>query len=235
LSKVTSLTIQRFLAMNTSALPAVTHYEAVQGKIEEMGLSADILERAILEGLSQFKKVTPLHPVTAGGSRTWEEINASLRIQLLPFEGWGFSHLRGLTLTHNKDLGITLVVTSGNKYTGIIEVQPKTKNAKGKSTQDYVGRNYSLFEVESDNATSIEQVGIDPNETWVLLYHIDKQAKEIRFELSLPKGMHESEGRLQIDSWEHRIVFDAVPFTREIEAGEEPDFNEEIDFDELTK
>ncbi|MCV2886534.1 hypothetical protein OE749_17695 [Aestuariibacter sp. AA17] len=209
--------------------------EAAKSKLAELGLSREILERAIQEGLFQFKKVTKLHPVTAGGSRAWEEVNASLREQLLQTQaGWNMSHEKGLTLTFNKSLGVNIVVTSGDRHTGIKEGFPKTKNTKGASTQNYVGVNYSLFGDDED-VVSIFQEKIDKTETWVLLYHIDTALKQVRFELSLPSGMSGSNGKIRIDSWEQRIIFNPVPFNSDVTPTDKPEFNEDISFDVTKK
>lgn len=221
--------------MSSFTSPSIETSEAAKPKLAELGLSRNILERAIQEGLFQFKKVTKLHPVTAGGSRAWEEVNASLREQLLQTQaGWNMSHEKGLTLTFNKSLGVNLVVTSGDKHTGIKEGFPKTKNTKGASTQNYVGVNYSLFGDDED-VLSIFKEKIDKTETWVILYHIDTTLKQVRFELSLPNGMSGSNGKIRIDSWDQRIIFDPIPFNSEVTPTNKPEFNEDISFDVTKK
>lgn len=221
--------------MNSSPSSAVVAYEAVESKVAKLGLNQEILERAIQEGLFQFKKATKLHPVTTGGSRAWEEINASLREQLLKAQaGWNMSHEKGLTLTFNKSLGVTIVVTSGDKHTGLKEGFPRTKNTKGASTQNYVGVNYSLFG-DTEETFSVFQEKVDKTETWVLLYHIDTVLKQVRYELSLPSGMSGSNGKIRIDSWDKRVIFEPVPFNSDVTAANKPEFNEDISFDVTKK
>ncbi len=221
--------------MNTTQLSPISHLSDIEGELREMGITSEIFENALRAGLLEYNKVTKLHPVTAAGSRAWEEIIAVLRSGLLgPEGGWGYSHENGLSLTHNKDLGMTIVVSSGNKSTGKYDENAKTKNAKGSSTLEYVGRNYSLFDDIDTNITDIRSVLADPHETWVLLYHIDEVTREIRFELSLPKGLHETEGKLKIDEWEKRIICTSIPFDSQIIEKEKAEFSEEINFSEIT-
>jgi hypothetical protein len=169
--------------MNASELPAVANFEEVEGYFSEVGISEDILIRAIRAGLRERNRVTKLHPVTAAGSRTWEDIIAEMRAGLLELEGsnWNYSHEKGLSLTHNKDAAITIVVSSGNKFTGIKEEKEKvkTKNAKGPSTLHYVGRNYTLFDDLENTDTNIQNIIANPNQTWVFLYHVDITEKEV--------------------------------------------------------
>lgn len=211
-------------------LPAIQH----QSVLEKMGLREEVIRRAIHEGLGEYLGVTKLHPLTAGGSRAWQEVIASLREQLLSEDSsdWGIEHKRGLDLTYNREKNVNLVVTSGDKDTGREEGFPKTKNSKGAATRDFVGVNLSFF--DEDNDLPLLEKKIDKTETWVLLYHIDMGKKEVRFELSLPKGMNGSANNIKINSWVQRIVFDSLPFKQDIKVKQQPDFNESVGFD-ITK
>jgi hypothetical protein len=223
--------------MKLSACPAITEFEDVKTQLSEIGITEEIVILAISAGLRERKKVTKFHPVTTAGSRMWEEVIAWLRIGLISLTDvtWRFSHEKGLSLTYNKASATTLVVSSGNKNTGFKDELVKTKNAKGPSTLEYVGRNLSLFDDLDDSCTGIEKIVADPNETWVLLYFVDEQAQEIRYELSLPKGMHQADGKLKIDEWENRIIFTPVPFSSLFDSVTEPDFSEDIDFTDIAK
>lgn len=218
--------------INTSLSVVITD-EDIESTIETMGMTKDILHRAISEGIYEYRNVSKLHPLNAGGSRAWAEIIASFREQLLQTDnGWGFEHRNGLTLTINRELSLNVVVTSGDKDTGLIAGYPKTKNAKGNATRDFIGVNYDLFEHESDS--TVHSFKIDRTETWVLLYHIDNGKKEVRFELSLPKGMAGDNESIRICSWLKRIVFEPIPFDQVVTNIDKPEFNDDIEF-ELTK
>jgi hypothetical protein len=207
--------------LNSQHLPAISMASEQPSQMSAMGITIEDIDQAIIDGLFHFKKATKLHPVTHAGVTAWGELNATLRAQLISKAiGWDYDHKAGLTLTHNKDLGIAIIATSGDKDTGIHDSEPSTKNKKGPSTRDIVLNNKTLdmfHEIETDgsNVTRLPTSKIDPTETWILLYHIDMARKEVRYELSLPASTAEirgEEGKLKIDSWKHRIIFEPLPF-----------------------
>jgi hypothetical protein len=214
----------------------LSHFDEVESNLSSMGLTKMVFEDAINAGLFHFKRVTPLHPLSTAGSRFWEEVVAALRHGLTTNTQtkWGYKHLDGLSLTYCKEHQISIVVTSGNKYAGLSDGRVKTKNAKGPSTIAYVCQNQDLFRC-SDDVVSLEDFKqkTDSTETWVYLYHIDKQNKVVRAELSLPKEIHQIEGKLTIDEWEKRIILPVVSYDASIEdtlIDQIQDFSPEIDF-----
>jgi hypothetical protein len=55
-------------------------------------------------------------------SRAWEEVVATLRESLLSgLKGWNYIFNSGLEYTINSKLGLSIIVTSGNKDTGVFE------------------------------------------------------------------------------------------------------------------
>lgn len=227
---------------NTSPLPTIGTASVHAGLLVSMGLTLDDIDQAIVDGLIQFKKATKLHPVTHGGITAWGEINATLRAKLIGKAiGWGYKHQAGLTITHNKELGIAIIATSGDKDTGLFDGSPSTKNKKGPSTHNIVTNNLTLdlFHELGENNSGVVQLHtnkIDPTETWVLLYHIDMGRKEARYELSLPASIvqvYGQEGKLKIDSWKSRIIFEPLPFDRATTSTsqDEIDSTEEISFE----
>ena len=205
--------------------------------IKNMGLDKGSLEQAIKDGLIQYKRSSPLHPLTHAGSTAWGEIVYVVRAKLLSLgNGWSFYQKDGLSITHNKGTGIAIIVTSGDKDTGLSGGSPSTKNKKGPSTRNIVNNNQpSLFEpIHSENLADAESP-LDSTETWVLLYCIDKIAKEIRFELSLPSStarISGKENKLKIDSWKTRLIFEPVPFDIEPNkiTSEKAVFTDEVSF-----
>ena len=204
-----------------------------------MGLTRAVFENSIKAGLFEFKRVTPLHPLSTAGSRFWEEVIASFRygVTTSTQARWGFKHRDGLSLTYCTEHQISIVVTSGNKFTGISDGRVKTKNPKGPSTLAYVSQNQDLFRDANEIAdVEARKRKVDPNETWVLLYHIDKLNKLVRSELSLPKELHQLDGKLRIDEWEKRIILPEVSYDASIEDSlidQAQEFSPEIDFSKL--
>ena len=211
----------------------------VETELSQMGLTKNIFENSIKAGLFQYKRVTPLHPVSAAGSRFWEEVIAIFRYGVTKSTQsvWSCKHQDGLSLTYCTEHQISIVVTSRNKFTGVSDGAVKTKNAKGPSTIAYVRQNQDLFR-DSPEIISLEEYRqkTDPNETWVYLYFIDKQNKIVRSELSLPKELHQVEGRLTIDKWEKRIILPEVSYDATIGDSlidQAQEFSPEIDFSQL--
>lgn len=237
-------TLSKVQAMHkTSLLPGISMASEHTSLLATMGLTLDDIDQAIIDGLIQFKKTTKLHPVTHGGVTAWGEINATLRAKLIGKSiGWGYKHQAGLSITHNKELGIALIATSGDKDTGLIEGLPSTKNKKGPSTRDLVTNNMTpdLFNEHEDDSSGVAQLHtnkVDPTETWILLYHIDTARKEVRYELSLPAStiqIRGEEDKLKIDSWKKRIIFEPAPFDGAatlLSSQEEIGSTEEISFE----
>lgn len=211
----------------------------IDTKLSQMGLSTEAVEQAIKDGLIQYKRATPLHPATHGGATAWGEIVCTLREQLLSLNnGWAICQKSGLSITHNHELAVAVIVTSGDKDTGLVEGCPSTKNKKGPSTRNIVESNYTADMFDEDREV-IHVSPIDSTQTWVLLYHFDFSLKEVRFELSLPAStarISGKEDKLKIDSWKDRIIFEPVSFSAEnIEnALDDIQFNDEVSFD-ITK
>lgn len=218
--------------MNTNSLPHTSYFESSKSRFTRIGISEEILSNAIKMGLRDRNQVSDLYPVTTRGLRMWEGVIAGLRSGLLSLSefDWTKDHEKGLSITSSKLANMTLVVTSGDKATGLVEKTARTKNAKGPSTIEFVGRNGDLFEDFNDN---VERLKADPNETWVLLYFLDHDKNEVRYELSLPIDLHNIEGKLKIDEWEKRVIFTPVPFSVAFDSIVAPDYSEDIDFGDI--
>tara|TARA_R110002050_G_scaffold24744_1_gene66087 strand:- start:1274 stop:1960 length:687 start_codon:yes stop_codon:yes gene_type:complete len=220
-----------------SSIKHLTNFDTVQHDLEQLGLTKAVFEAAINGGLFYYKRTTDFHPVTTAGSRFWEEVVAELRRALITPKNskWAFKHEKGLSITFLPESGLSIVVTSGNVNTGIMDsINIRTKNAKGPSTLDYVGRNGDLFFDELD--LEVSKVKSDSHETWVLLYYIDKKKQEVRSELSLPSAIHQVDGKIVIDRWEKRIVLPTISFFSMIDSdhhGEKQQFSDDIDFEKL--
>ncbi|HEY4437655.1 MAG TPA: hypothetical protein VGN40_16010 [Lelliottia sp.] len=202
-------------------------------KLGSMGLSVEDFTFAISRAIYESRRSSPLHPRTSAMTRAWEEVVAAFRESVLSsLKGWNYTFHSGLEYTINSELGLSIIATSGNSDTGLIEGFPKTKNAKGSATENVISRNLDLFgEVEtqeSEEPDSSVQISIDSTQTFVFLYYFDQVAQEVRCELSKPSGMSGFNGHNKISSWSERIILPAVPFSAAIETPEK-EFNEEID------
>lgn len=202
-------------------------------KLKSMGLMVEDFTFAISRAIYESRRSSPLHPRTSSMTRAWEEVVAAFRESVLSgLKGWNYTFDSGLEYTINSELGLSIIATSGNKDTGIIEGFPKTKNAKGSATEDVISRNLGLFgddeEQESEKPECPTSISIDSTQTFVFLYYFDFGVQEVRCELSKPSAMSGFNGHNKISSWSERIILPAVPFSAAIETPAK-EFNEEID------
>lgn len=199
-------------------------------KLQSMGLTVDDFTFAVSRAIYESRRSSPLHPRTSAMSRAWDEIVAALRESVLSSsKGWNYTFNNGLEYTINSELGLSIIVTSGNKDTGLVEGFPKSKNAKGSATEDVIFRNLDLFNSEyHEEVEEFSGNSIDSTQTYVFLYYFDLGAQEVRCELSLPSAMSGFNGHNKISAWSERIILPAVPFSAAVETPEK-EFNEEID------
>lgn len=199
--------------------------------VTKSGISEQALQAAIADGLLEIRNSTKLDAKTDPGSRAWGAVIRGLRRELLAENSlWTFSFVKGLNLTHNKETGLNIVVMSGDKYTGLLESSPKSKNPKGAATEVLVGENYDLF--ADNNVTNIKK--IDSMVNYVLLYFFDYGAKEVRYELSVPVGMTSNGGKSRIAAWTERNIFQPMPFTQTVNQIKK-EFTEEPNFEVIRK
>jgi hypothetical protein len=177
-------------------------------KLSKLGLKAEwfipIAERALLA----FNSATPHDPKSAAGINCYNMVVRTLRDILCP-KGWKSKTEHNLEITLNESTGISIIVSSGDNATGTTTT-PKTKNSKGEQTKKVVLMNrmepglfdeYDLKRIKKKKTVS---------STWVLLYCIDKNAKQVRMELSLPTEIDYFDTR--ISSWEVRIPLPTLDF-----------------------
>lgn len=220
--------------MNSNLVKVWEQENAPTQEESVLGISAQVFTDAILSGIGQYKSVNKFHPITAGGSRAWEEIVASFRQMVVDqCVGWKSIHRDGMAQLVNAGKQLTIVVTSGDSNTGLNnDVQPRTRNQKGQTTKNIVeaNSNYPLFEdiVSIDKSSS----NVDGHQTWVFLYAIDRMKSEVRFELSLPTETQLSgaKGKLKISQWSQRFLFEPVPFEGQISKPIPPTFTDDADF-----
>ncbi|MEM8275564.1 hypothetical protein Q4R63_00495, partial [Morganella morganii] len=194
--------------------------EYAEDKLLKLGLNNENITFAISSAISDSFRSSPLHPRIDAMSRAWREAVAAFRESvLLNDNGWTCIRSDSLELTVNSELGISVIITSGDKDTGLIDGNPRTKNAKGNAVRRAVEKNnynLELFpsnDVFDDNLDELEAIStLDPTKTYVLLYYFDFSSKEVRCELSLPKEMTKFSSYNKIDTWSERIIITPVYF-----------------------
>jgi hypothetical protein len=181
----------------------------VNSRLAELGLTAPILKEAIQRGFASWASCTPNYPSNYPGISAWANTVAALR-ELLHSEGWTRQDEGNLPVTVDPAKRVSILVSTGDEYTGLTDLTPSTQSSKGPRTVNVVEGNAQqipLFdfkkarpEIENQNTERL---------TWILLFHRDKASNEVRSELSCPVKINEDG---QIDSWAERIILPAIPF-----------------------
>jgi len=129
--------------------------------------------------------------------------------ELLHSDGWIRRDDGNLPLTVDAKGRVSIVVSTGDEYTGLPDLTPSTQSSKGPRTVSVVEVNAQqipLFDFKKH--PEIVKQG-EERLTWILLFHRDRASNEVRSELSCPVKMNEDG---QIDTWAERIILPSIPF-----------------------
>ncbi|MGE5034961.1 MULTISPECIES: hypothetical protein [Yersinia] len=189
--------------------------------LAKMGIDEQNIIDALTAALYERRRTTKLHPVIDGGFRFWSELVASLRSVLISKDcGWTMVRQNRMELVSNPTHGINLIITSGDKDTGLADGWPKTKNAKGEATMSIVSSNSDTIEMfpsehpmhSTDGLTLIPVSSADSTKTYIVLYYYDAGKQEIRCEISFPVGMKVVNGFAKVNYWSERLIISPLPF-----------------------
>ncbi len=209
---------------------SVLKKEFVNGldKLTEIGVEREVFIQAVEAGYFEYTNSTVFHPKTNAGYRAWSETVAAIR-KALTLKGWKIIDNKNVPLMFNKELNISIGVSSGDKNTGTKNI-PCTKNSKGSVTKKIVNKNFDLFD---DYLVEEVEAPLDSHLHYLLLYYFDIDKQEARFELSIPVSFSFND---RISEWSFRHIFDLVSFNDEISLDvDSSDSPEEIDFDIFLK
>ncbi|WP_352286828.1 hypothetical protein [Psychrobacter sp. GW64-MNA-CIBAN-0177] len=200
---------------------------------KKIGLSYEVFAKAVDAGFRAYQREdNDFSTKSAAGYNAWNYVVKELRLKALehswgtPFESNG---IEGIKSSLRK---ITIIVNSGNNNTGIKDKEPKPKNQKGSGYNVLMSDNLDLFTSCDDlfDANAITEESADPNQTWLLLFHIDERKEEIRFELLLPTKI---ENRV-ISGYKKRIILSPIDISNKpkfTSVKSEEDSTVGIDFD----
>ncbi len=182
----------------------------VADRLRELDLDEELLLRAARAGLLAWFECTPNDPPSFPGISAWAWTVRSLREELLP-RGWERFNDRNLPLTVNRARNVAVTASSGDECTGIEELQPRTRNPKGVTTQQKVKDNAEQLGLFADAACLVEELvaEVEKGSTWLLLSYRDYGRGVLRCELSRPVGIG-TDGR--VDGWNERIILSETPF-----------------------
>ncbi len=176
------------------------------GRLAELGLSVEIVERVVRRAEAEASTCTALDPPIMEGLTRWGRTNRYLREELIP-AGWDFDNPRNLPRTIHPSGGFAVVATTGDELTGLAGLLPTTKYAKGYATVQAVETNeqLALDFGDFDHPDDGQATRTGDLLTWFMLFHVDEDG--FRVELSLPDAI--VDGR--ITSWAERIILPAFP------------------------
>jgi hypothetical protein len=180
--------------------------EAVD-RLAELGLSVEMVERVVRRADAEASICTLLDPPIMEGLTRWGRTNRFLREELIPV-GWTFDNPCNLPRTIHPSGEFAIVATTGDELTGLLDLLPTTKYAKGYATVQAVETNGQLtLDFGDFDLGAADGQTRNPGEllTWLMLFHVDDEG--FRVELSLPDAI--VEGR--ITSWAERIILPVFP------------------------
>ncbi|MGX9727227.1 MAG: hypothetical protein ACTFAK_07880 [Candidatus Electronema sp. VV] len=100
-----------------------------EDKLAYFGIKENELREIAEKILTAYRQTTPHDALAAPGEFAYLEGVRSFRNLLCP-RGWKKESDNNLELTVSPEKGISIVVSSGNKYTGNENFFPSTKNKK---------------------------------------------------------------------------------------------------------
>ena len=180
--------------------------EAVD-RLAELGLSVEIIERVVRRADAEASVCTALDPPIMEGLTRWGRTNRFLREELIPAD-WTFDNPRNLPRTIHPSGEFAIVATTGDELTGLLDLLPATKYAKGYATVQAVETNEQLtLDFEDFELAAADGQARNAGDllTWLMLFHVDDEG--FRVELSLPDAI--AEGR--ITRWAERIILPVFP------------------------
>jgi hypothetical protein len=181
----------------------------VRARLDDLGLTEEILQQAVQRGTAAFNSCTENHPRQSPGFYRWSDTVSALRELLIPLN-WRPEDDNNLPFVVNESGTIALIVATGDEATGRPDIDPCTSSTKGPRTANAVAMNNAqqqLFPYERIQPEDLEKV--NGRMTWLLLMHSDARAEEVRCELSRPLNMS-AEGR--VGGWVERIILSPMPF-----------------------
>lgn len=202
-------------------------------EIEEEITTSFGISRLDLEGVGRamlraFIQVTSLHPKGFDGTSAWAEGSAALRSALIP-KGWHPEDPQNQPRIVSRKLSLAITVSSGSPFTGVAERTPQTRNNKGAQTTasvNFNARQGEMFPV-AENVTAFPMLQ-NGQALWMLLYYIDLDNGELRYELSQPTAMSELD---KVSEWSVRYIFPPISFGARLEGRDRGDQDDTPDID----
>jgi hypothetical protein len=193
------------------------------------GLSLAEVEEVPKACLRAFSEVSALHPKGFNGTSAWAEGSAMIRALQIP-KGWRPEDPSNQPRVVSSDGKIAITVSSGDAHTGIENRTPQTRNDKGAQTALSIAVNprqttISFPDDDAQQPSNVVPFKRSEESLWILLYYIDLDFQEVRYELSLPLAMTEND---KVGQWTQRLIFPSYKFGQNTDEGDSdnlPDIN----------
>jgi hypothetical protein len=186
-------------------------------RLAELGLSVEVLHRAVRAGVEARATRTGLAPRNAAGTDLYSYTVEELRLLLVP-SGWTADFAGGQERTVSPD-GLTSIIFS----TGVGDVgspdrhaTPRTAYAKGPLMRDAVTENLGFVQEELPFGLRPAPDPTARRLCWVLLVKVEPGQAQV--ELSVPNGMRDG----VVVSWAERVPLPPLPLGDIVEPGEQP-------------
>ena len=198
---------------------------AVVRRLDQLGLTYDVLANAVAAGYQASSNCTDLDPRNFPGITMWAVTTRHLRMALLP-KNWKATNNANFSLTVSSDGKIAIAVATGDEATGIAEMVPTTQSSKGPRTVEAVAANnkqsgFKFTYPDGWKPSLRVPANFDGYATWILLIHRAQTA--VRAELSYPLDLDENQ---RVSGWRERILLPSIsidPLDRtEFERREQP-------------
>lgn len=183
--------------------PTVFEGPDAEARLASLGLVPEELVRVAQRARVEAASCTDFDALGTAGFLLWSRFLRFLREELV-VRGWESRRPRGSELTLNTSVGIKIIVTSGDKWTGSPYGNPQPKNPKGPTFFEAVVSNQSPldFGPEFDEPDAyVDPEVLESLTTWIAIYRLTKSG-EFFLEISKP-GSIDPGGYVH---WAERII-----------------------------
>lgn len=182
-------------------MTVVAIHLVAEDRLQQLGLSAGLLVRALLRADAEAKLTTGLEPPTAEGTTRYAKTVRYVREELVPL-GWRFDNYKNFCRTIHPSGGFSMATSSGDEFTGVDVpgMKPSTKYPKGDLTALAVMQNADQGVLDLGAAYALGVAPASLKNMWFLLQRVTNET--IYAELSLPTAI---ENGVIVD-WEERIL-----------------------------
>jgi hypothetical protein len=199
--------------------------EEVPERLQQLGVSEEILRSAVDAGVQQASGCTSHDPQNLGGILIWGKGMRELRDRLV-VNGWKPRDTRGFPTATHPTGSHQIAIAAGTADTGRRTAIPRTRRAKGIVTAGAVaGNQLTLADLDAWFEPTDPDMRVE--QTWFLLHYVDELADEVRLELSLPGEMKDG----HITGWLERVILRPLPGAPNIDLGNDEDDEPPIEVD----